>query len=128
MLFTLRANPVAGMTILISAEVNQLTLLVGSMVVVFSASAGELLSFPLDARQSTEFLLTSSVSAFAIALVAPRLIGWRAGAVLLGLFIAHLFFVDKDQRLIFSYIYLGLTVGLVGLYLRKWLGIRSATP
>ena len=59
---------------------------------------------------------------------APRLIGWRAGAVLLGLFIAHLFFVDEDQRLIFSYIYLGLTVGLAGLYLLKWRGIKSATP
>ena len=107
-LFSLRANPIAGITILISAEVNQLTLLVGSMVVIFSASAGQLLSFPLDSRQSVEFLLTSSVSIFAIVLIAPRLVGWKAGMILLGLFIVHLFFVDTGERRIFAYIYLGL--------------------
>ena len=37
-LFSLRANPVAGITTLISAEVNQLTLLIGSMVLIFSTS------------------------------------------------------------------------------------------
>ena len=61
-LFTLRANPRAGLTILISAEVNQLTLLIGSMVVVFSISAGQLLSFPLDPRQAAEFLLLTAMS------------------------------------------------------------------
>ena len=40
-LFSLRANPVAGLTALISSGVNQLTLLVGSMVLVFSATAGD---------------------------------------------------------------------------------------
>ena len=112
-LFSLRANPVAGLTILISAEVNQLTLLVGSMVAIFSVSAGEVLSFPIDSRQSVEFLLTSAVSLFAILLVAPRVIGWRAGAVLLALFVVHLFFVDEAARRVFAYGYLGLAVGLV---------------
>ena len=117
-LFSLRANPIAGITILISAEVNQLTLLVGSMVVIFSASAGQLLSFPLDSRQSVEFLLTSSVSIFAIVLIAPRLVGWKAGMILLGLFIVHLFFVDTGERRIFAYIYLGLA-GAVFLWNRR---------
>jgi cation:H+ antiporter len=113
MLFSLRANPVAGLSTLISAEVNQLTLLIGSMVVVFSASAGQPLHFPLDDRQSVEFLLTSAVSVFAIILVAPRVIGWKGGTVLLALFIVHLFFTDTHERQIFSYIYLGLAVLLV---------------
>ena len=120
-LFTLRANPLAGITLLISAEVNQLTLLVGSMVGIFSLSAGELLSFPLDSRQSTEFFLTSAVSVFAILLIAPRLVGWRAGAALLFLFIAHLFFVDEAARRIFAYVYLGLAGGLVILDRRRLL-------
>ncbi|MGH2544715.1 MAG: sodium/calcium exchanger protein, partial [Ardenticatenaceae bacterium] len=110
LLFSLRANPVAGLSTLISAEVNQLTLLIGTMVVVFSISAGGIHSFPLDHRQSVEFLLTSAVSVFAIVLLAPRMIGWRAGAALLVLFIAHLFFTDADQRLWFTYIYLGMAV------------------
>ena len=109
-LFSLRANPVAGLSTLISAEVNQMTLLIGSMVVIFSISSGELLSFPLDDRQSVEFLLTSVVSVFAIVLIAPRLIGWRAGAAILVLFVAHLFFTDTSERLWFTYVYLGITV------------------
>ena len=118
-LFTLRANPRAGLTILISAEVNQLTLLIGSMVVVFSISAGQLLSFPLDPRQSAEFLLMTAMSLFAVLLVAPRLISWKAGLILLALFISHLFFTDKDERLIFAYIFFGLAVGLVLLNPRR---------
>jgi cation:H+ antiporter len=118
-LFSLRANPVAGITILISAEVNQLTLLVGSMVGIFSLSAGELLSFPIDSRQSVEFLLTSAVSVFAIVLIAPRLVGWKVGAVILVLFVAHLFFVGEDERRIFAYLYLGLSAGLVVLDRRR---------
>lgn len=113
MLFSLRANPLAGITTLISAEVNQLTLLIGSMVAVFSISAGDLLSFPMDHRQTSEFLLTSAVSAFGIILLAPRMVSWKGGALLLGLFIAHLFFTEGSERLIFAYIYLGLAVLLM---------------
>ena len=116
-LFSLRANAVAGITILISAEVNQLTLLVGSMVGIFSLSAGELLSFPIDSRQSVAFLLTSAVSVFAIVLIAPRLVGWKVGAVILVLFVAHL--VGEDERRIFAYIYLALAGGLVILDRRR---------
>ena len=112
-LFTLRSNPQAGLTTLVSSEVNQLTLLVGSITIVFSISAGEVLSFPLDDRQSIEFLLTAAVSAFAIILIAPRVLGARVGLVLLGLFIVHLFFSDPGQRLIFSYIYFGLAIFLI---------------
>ena len=112
-LFTLRSNPQAGLTTLVSSEVNQLTLLVGSITIVFSISAGEVLSFPLDDRQSIEFMLTAAVSAFAIILIAPRVLGPRVGLVLLGLFIVHLFFSDSGQRLIFSYIYFGLAIFLI---------------
>ncbi len=112
-LFSLRANPVAGLTALISSEVNQLTLLIGSMVVVFSGSAGEILNFPLNERQSIEFLLTTAVSVFALLLVAKRVISWKAGAILLILFIAHLPFLDPNQRLIFALIYFGLSAALL---------------
>ena len=112
-LFSLRANPLAGITVLISASVNQLTLLIGSMAVIFSFSVGQVESFPLDSRQLAEFLLMAAVSVFAILLIAPRRISWKGGLALLALFIIHLFFVDTSQRLIFAYIYLGLAVGMV---------------
>lgn len=112
-LFSLRANPMAGMTTLISAEVNQLTLLIGSMVVVFSLSSGEPLNFGLDSRQAAEFLLTSAMSLFAVLLIAPRVVDWKGGAVLLGLFVAHLFFTSESERMLFAYIFLALSLLLV---------------
>ena len=114
-LFTLRANPVAGLTTVISSGVSQLTLLIGSMALVFSASAGEFLSFPLDDRQGIEFLLTTSVSAAGLMLVAKRVISWNAGALLLVLFAAHLFFTDPESRLRFAFVYFGIALGLAAM-------------
>ena len=119
-LFSLRANPVAGLTTLVSAEVNQLTLLVGSMVGIFSLSAGELLSFPLNHMQSVEFLLTAAASLFALILVVPRIIGWKSGSILLILFLAHLPFTGSADRLYFTYGYLLLSALIGGIYLYKW--------
>ena len=103
-LFSLRANPNGGLTTLISSQVNQLTLLVGSIVVVFSISSGQLLSFPLDyfeggfverltspfGLQSSEFLLTAAASTFAILLISTRIIKLWHGIALLGIFVAYL--------------------------------------
>ena len=103
-LFSLRANPNGGLTTLISSQVNQLTLLVGSIVVVFSISSGQLLSFPLDyfeggfverlrepfGLQSSEFLLTAAASTFAILLVSTRIIKLWHGLALLGIFAAYM--------------------------------------
>ena len=103
-LFSLRANPNGGLTTLISSQVNQLTLLVGSIVVVFSISSGQLLSFPLDyfeggfverlrgpfGLQSSEFLLTAAASTFAILLISTRIIKLWHGIALLGTFAAYM--------------------------------------
>ena len=118
-LFALRANPAMGLAVLISSEVNKFTLLIGSMVVVFSVSAGELLSFPLDQRQGIEFLLTTAVSLFGLLLIAPRTVGWRSGAVLLGTFVAHLFFPSAEHRLWIAYAYFGMAATLAILDWRR---------
>ena len=92
------------MTTLISSQVNQLTLLVGSIVVVFSISSGQILSFPLDyfeggfverltspfGLQSSEFLLTAAASTFAILLISTRIIKLWHGIALLGIFVAYM--------------------------------------
>ena len=118
-LFSLRANPRAGLITLLSAQVSQFTVLIGSMVVIFSVSADQPLSFPMDSHQAAEFFLTSSVSVFAVLLIAPRLLGWRAGVALLALFLSHLYFTETAERLIFAYIYLGMTAGLIVVN-RRW--------
>ena len=97
-LFALRSNPAAGLAVLLSSVVSKFTLLVGSMVGVFSLAAGQLLSFPLDHRQAVEFLLTAAFSLFGLLLVARQIVGWKAGAALLGTFVAHLFFPQPEHR------------------------------
>ena len=104
-LFSLRANPNAGLTTLISSQVNQLTLLVGSIVLVFSISVGQPLNFPLDhfkpdgifARlpsdfglQSSEFLLTGAAATFGLILISTRIIKLWHGLALLGIFVAYM--------------------------------------
>ena len=104
-LFSLRANPNDGLTTLISSQVNQLTLLIGSIVVIFSISAGQPLNFPLDhyepveffrrltipfGLQSSEFLLTAMVAAFGILIISTRIIKLWHGLALLGIFVVYL--------------------------------------
>lgn len=104
-LFALRANPNNGLITLISSQVSQLTLLVGSIAVVFSISAGQPLSFPLDryepvnffARiaspfglQSSEFLLTAVVAIFAILIISTRIVKLWHGLALFAMFILYL--------------------------------------
>lgn len=111
-LFSLRSRPAVGIAILISSEVSKLTLLIGSMVVIFSISAGEILSFPLNLRQADEFLLTTAAALFGLALLARRRADWKGGALLLALFIAQLFFPDREQRFWFAIGYFALA-GLI---------------
>ncbi|MSQ07006.1 MAG: hypothetical protein EXR54_00190 [Dehalococcoidia bacterium] len=110
LLLTMRANPLAGMTVLVSSEVNQLTLLVGTMPVLFSFTFGEAHAFPLDHQQAVEFLLTAAMSLFAIVLLARMKVPVYGALALLGLFIAHLFFTDPAPRVIFSILFLALAL------------------
>ena len=90
-----------------------------SMVVVFNASAGQVLTFPLDGRQAIEFLLTTAVSVFGLLLVARQVVDWRLGAVLPGLFVVHLFFPSAQARLWTAFVYFGLAALLVILDWRR---------
>ena len=155
-LFSLRANPNGGLTTLISSQVNQLTLLVGSIVVVFSLSSGQLLSFPLDyfeggfverlrgpfGLQSSEFLLTAAASTFAILLISTRIIKLWHGIALLGIFVAYmttlLFFpgifggIDDVEnvplRMWASIIVFGLAVVLVAVNWRRVVYVLRGVP
>ena len=156
-LFALRANPNDGLTTLISSQVNQLTLLVGSIVVVFSISSGQLLSFPLDyfepgnflsrltspfGLQSSEFLLTAAASTFAILLISTRIIKLWHGIALLGIFVAYmttlLFFpgifggIDDVEnvplRMWASIIVFGLAVVLVAVNWRRVVYVLKGVP
>lgn len=112
-IFTLRGKAAAAMTALISAKVNQWTLLVGMLPVVYSISLGSVSGLPLDARQTEEFLLTAAQSLFAITLLIRMRISWLGALSLFLLFGTQLFFTDPRIRYIYSYVYLGLSLALV---------------
>jgi cation:H+ antiporter len=71
---------------LVSSKVNQWTLLVGTLPVVFAASSGGLSGLPIEPAQREELLLTAAQSLLAIALLVERTLTVRAAMLLLTLF------------------------------------------
>jgi cation:H+ antiporter len=86
-LFAWRLNTNAGLGTLVSAKVNQWTLLVGTLPVVFAISAGAFHGLPIDALQREELFLTAAQSVFAVAVLTNRSITVREAFALLGLFL-----------------------------------------
>ncbi|MSP78308.1 MAG: hypothetical protein EXR67_01950 [Dehalococcoidia bacterium] len=115
-IFTLRGHAGASMTTLISAMVNQWTLLVATLPFVFSISAGQwtLAGIPMDPRQQEEVWLTAAQSVFAIVLLLKLRIGGLAGITLLVLWGSQLLFTETSARYVYIAIYL---IGAVGLLL-----------
>jgi cation:H+ antiporter len=69
LLFVWRGQAAAGMRTLVSSKVNQWTLLIATLPVVFSFGAGGLGGMPLVARQQHELWLTAAQSLFALVLI-----------------------------------------------------------
>lgn len=89
-LFAWRLASRTGLAALISSKVNQWTLLVGTLPIVFSIFAGVLHGLPLDTVQRVELFVTAAQSVFAVAIVASRSVSRKEAWVMLGLFIAQL--------------------------------------
>ena len=64
-IFAIRGDASSALGLLVSAKVNQWSLLVGSLPIVYSASVGSPSALPLDERQAQEVLLTAAQSLFA---------------------------------------------------------------
>ncbi|HMF03476.1 MAG TPA: sodium:proton exchanger [Acidimicrobiia bacterium] len=88
-LFAWRLNTNAGLGALVSSKVNQWTLLVGTLPLVFSVSAGALSGLPIDALQREELFLTAAQSVFAVAVLTNRSINVREALALLALFLTQ---------------------------------------
>ena len=88
-LFAWRLNTEAGLGALVSSKVNQWTLLVGSLPIVFAVSSSSWHGLPLDSLQREELFLTAAQSAFAVAVLANRSISVKEAASLLGLFLSQ---------------------------------------
>jgi len=88
-LYAWRLNTNAGLGTLVSSKVNQWTLLVGTLPIVFSIAAGGLAGLPIDAHQREELFLTAAQSFFAIAVLATLSISTREAMLLFVLFWAQ---------------------------------------
>lgn len=89
-LFAWRLASRTGLGALVSSKVNQWTLLVGTLPVVFSIFSGALHGLPLDRVQRVELFVTAAQSVFAVAIVASRSVTRNEAWVMLGLFVAQL--------------------------------------
>jgi len=89
-LLAVRGKAGAAMGLLLSAKLNQWTLLVGSLPLAYSVGAGHLAALPLDNRQAAEVLLTAAQSLLGIAVLASMSLSLFEAALLAGLFVAQL--------------------------------------
>jgi cation:H+ antiporter len=88
-LFAWRLRTNSGLGTLVSSKVNQWTLLVGTLPLVFVIAGGATSGLPLDVRQREELFLTAAQSAFAVAVLVSRSINVREAFALLGLFLGQ---------------------------------------
>ena len=91
-----KARSTAGFNALISSKLNQWTLLIGTLVLVYSLSLGYYGALPLDTHQSGEIWLTAAQSLFAIAILITFTISVREALALLVLFSAQLIYSVLD--------------------------------
>ncbi len=85
-LYAWRLNTNAGLGTLVSSKVNQWTLLVGTLPIVFAIASGSWGGLPVEPRQREELLLTAAQSVFAVATLASLSISVREAGFLFGLF------------------------------------------
>jgi cation:H+ antiporter len=112
-LFALKANPAASLGTLISSKINQWTLLIGMLPVVYAVSAGSISPMVMDDRQAEELLLTAAQSLFAVAILANLSFSIREALLLFVLFATQLFIPDPAFRYYYSFGYIVLAVGFI---------------
>ncbi|MFB6071811.1 MAG: sodium:calcium antiporter [Halobacterium sp.] len=109
-----KARTTAGFNALISSKLNQWTLLIGTLVVVYSISYGQYGVLPFDEKQAGEIWLTAAQSLFALAILVNFTISAREALALLALFLAQLHpaFHHYEALLGFSALYIVLALAL----------------
>jgi len=85
-LYAWRLNTSTGLAALVSSKVNQWTLLVGTLPLVFALASESLEGLPVEPRQRKELLLTAAQSVFAVATLSSLSMSTREALALFGLF------------------------------------------
>lgn len=104
--WALRGAAGSALKVLISSKVNQWTLLVGTIPLVFSISSGAVRPFILDVRQDHELLLTAAQSLFGLAVLMNLRFNRPEGILLAVLFLAQLIFAEIRMEVMVIYLVL----------------------
>ena len=125
-----RGRAAVAMGMLLSASVNQWTLLVGGLPIAYSLSAGSLAGLPMDARQVEEVLLTAALALFAASILISLTFNRLQAATLFSAFVIQFAIPIPSIRLALVVAYLALTVLAVVRQRREiWpLLARARTP
>ena len=84
-----KARSTAGFNALISSKLNQWTLLIGTLAVVYSISAGHIGTLSFDQKQAAEIWITAAQSFFALTILMNFEISSREAIGLLVLFVSQ---------------------------------------
>jgi cation:H+ antiporter len=98
---------------LLSSKVNQWTLLVGMLPLVYMISAGQIMPMHMDERQMEEVLLTAAQSLFAVVILANLRFSLLEALALFLLFGTQLMIPDPRFRMYYSLFYIALAAALV---------------
>ena len=119
-LFAWRLNTNAGLGTLVSSKVNQWTLLVGTLPLVFVIASASTHGLPISDLQREELFLTAAQSFFAVAIMSNLTLSLREAGALFGLFWAQFIlgaFVPESmhgtERVTVAILYLVLGVGIL---------------
>ncbi len=111
-LFAWRGASAAALGTLVSSKINQWTLLVAMLPLVYSVALGRPDALPLDARQREEVLLTAAQSLFAVVLLLDLRLSVWGGLLLLGLFLLQMVLPETRTALVGVYLVLALVAAL----------------
>ncbi|NMO91964.1 sodium:proton exchanger [Actinomycetospora sp. TBRC 11914] len=128
-LYAWRLKTTDALAALVSSKVNQWSLLVGTLPLVFALASGSLHGLPIDGEQREELLLTAAQSLFAVALLVTLSITVTGALALVGLFALQFVLaavlsgpLQDAELLIISGIYVVLAVAL---FARRWRSLGS---
>ena len=119
-MWTMRRHATMAMSALISSKVNQWTLLIGTISLVYSISAGAIRPLVLDDQQRHEIFLTAAQSLFAVVVLSDREITWWQAGLLFLPFAVQL--MVPAWRIEVAYVYLAMTV-IWGFHYRRHLAV-----
>jgi cation:H+ antiporter len=117
-MWTMRRHATMAMSALISSKVNQWTLLIGTISLVYSISAGAIRPLVLDAQQRHEIFLTAAQSLFAVVMLSDRELSWWQAGLLFVPFAVQL--MVPAWRIEVAAVYLVMAV-IWGFHYRRYL-------